>query len=166
MNRDVLSLRKGWRLFSLTYTSEGQHAFDEPELAYLLQRSREWNRGHGLSGLLVYKAGSFMQTLEGDEAMVVKTFKRRIKRDKRHAGIRILDASHVDARQFPDWTMGYRRLETDSEPTAEGYDDFLTRGDTGPSWSAPTPARVLLDWFRLYTDDVLRSAPTSSYKIR
>ena len=152
-------------MFSLTYTSEGQHAFDEPELEYLLQRSREWNRGHGLSGLLVYKAGSFMQTLEGDETVVLKTFKRRIRRDKRHAGIRILDASEVRERQFPDWTMGYRRLATENDPAAPGYDDFLSRGDRGPSWSAPTPARVLLDWFRLYSEDV-RSAPTSTYTIR
>ena len=150
-------------MFSLTYTSEGQHTFDEPELEYLLQRSREWNQGHGLSGLLLYKAGSFMQAIEGDEKAVRKTFKRRITRDKRHANIRILNAGEVSARQFPDWTMGYSRVATESEPDAPGYDDFLTRGDFGPSWSAPTPARVLLDWFRLHSGDVARLAPPSPY---
>jgi hypothetical protein len=153
-------------MFSLTYTSEAQHAFDEPELEYLLQRSREWNHGHGLSGLLLYKAGAFMQAIEGDEKAVRKTFRRRITRDTRHAGIRILNASEVNARQFPDWTMGYRRVATPGEPELAGYDDFLTRGDFGPSWSAPTPTRVLLDWFRLYSEDATLSPPPSQHTKR
>jgi hypothetical protein len=153
-------------MFSMTYTSEGQHAFDEPELAYLLQRSREWNQGHGLSGLLLYKAGSFMQAIEGDEKTVLKTFRRRIKRDSRHANIRVLNAGEISARQFPDWTMGYRRVATESEPDVAGYDDFLTRGDFGPSWSSPTPARVLLDWFRLYAGATTNSPPVSPYQVR
>ena len=152
-------------MFSLTYTSEEQHAFDEPELAYLLQRAREWNQGHGLSGLLLYKAGSFMQAIEGDEKVVRKTFKRRIARDKRHSNIRILNAGEISTRQFPDWTMGYGRVATEGEPDVPGYNDFLSRGDFGPSWSAPTPARVLLDWFRLYSGDATRFPPASPHSL-
>jgi hypothetical protein len=139
-------------MFSMTYVSASTHSFDEPELDYLLQRSREWNAGHGLSGLLLFKSGAFMQAIEGDERAVRKTFRRRIRRDSRHGDIRVLHAGEIATRSFPEWTMGYRRVAGEAESDIAGYDDFLSRGDFGPSWGSPTPARVLLDWFRLYSD--------------
>lgn len=153
-------------MFSMTYVSTSSHMFDEPELDYLLQRSREWNRGHGLGGLLLYKAGSFMQAIEGDERAVRKTFRRRIRRDGRHGDIRVLHAGDTEVRSFPDWTMGFSRVATEDEPEVTGYDDFLTRGDFGPSWGAPTPARVLLDWFRLYSDNPAVAAPPTQLALR
>jgi hypothetical protein len=152
-------------VYSLVYASEEQHPFSEPELDYLLERSRAWNEGHGLSGLLLYKSGSFMQAIEGDEAAVRKTFKRRITKDRRHAGVRVLSASEVRERQFPRWTMGYSRVPDEANPAVPGYDDFLSRGNLGPSWSSPTPARVLLDWFRLYSDQATHAAPPTQYRI-
>lgn len=157
---------KGGQMFSMTYVSSSSHTFDEPELDYLLQRSREWNRGHGLSGLLLYKAGAFMQAIEGDEKSVRRTFRRRIRRDGRHGDIRILHAGEIEARSFPEWTIGFNRVATENDLEVPGYDDFLARGDFGPSWGSPTPARILLDWFRLYSDNPAVATPPAQVGAR
>lgn len=153
------------RIFSLVYASDGTGPLSEQELETLLAISRTNNAKVGLTGMLLYKDGAFMQALEGDEKTVRKAF-RRISRDKRHSAIRILSAREVSERQFGEWTMGYRRVVEDYRPGSLGYDDFLARGDLGPSWGSPTPARVLLDWFRLQTGQETGAAPPSLYSMR
>jgi Sensors of blue-light using FAD len=152
-------------IFSLVYASEETRPLSEQELDALLAASRANNQQVGLTGMLLCKDGSFMQALEGDEKSVRKTF-RRISRDRRHSGVRVLSATEVSARQFGEWSMGYRRVAEDAPAVSEGYNDFLSRGDLGPSWGSPTPARVLLDWFRLYAGRPTASAPPSLFAMR
>ena len=153
------------RIFSLVYASDGSEPLSEQELETLLAISRANNGRAGLTGMLLYKDGAFMQALEGKEKAVRKAFKR-ISRDKRHSAIRVLSATQVSERQFGEWTMGYRRVSEDYRPGGPGFDDFLACGNLGPSWGSPTPARVLLDWFRLQAGQATASAPPSVYSLR
>ena len=147
-------------LFSLVYTSTESRSLTEDDFDAILARSRSWNGSVGVTGMLLYKDGAFMQALEGGEKMVRKTF-RFISRDKRHQGVRMLSAGPLPERQFAEWTMGFRRVD-DADPAVDGHDDFLARDHIGPSWSSPTPARVLLDWFRLHSGQ-FQSGPPSVY---
>jgi hypothetical protein len=153
------------RTISLVYASEGMRPLAEHELDELLAGSRSRNSRVGLTGMLLYKDGAFMQALEGDEKAIRRTF-RRISRDKRHGAIRVLSSTDISVRQFGEWSMGYRRVTEDAPAITPGFDDFLSRGDLGPSWSASTPARVLLDWFRLHAGQETASAPPALYTLR
>ncbi len=57
-------------MFSLTYVSSAVRPFAEDELADLLAVSRQNNARLGITGMLLYKDGNFMQVLEGEEAEV------------------------------------------------------------------------------------------------
>jgi hypothetical protein len=49
----------------VVYASTALQAFTKPELQALLQEIRPKNAELGITGLLLYKDGNFMQVLEG-----------------------------------------------------------------------------------------------------
>lgn len=63
-------------MFGLVYVSSAVVPFSKAELLSLLTKSRENNSKVGLTGLLIYKDGSFMQVLEGEETAVLATHER------------------------------------------------------------------------------------------
>lgn len=76
------------------------------ELDSLLTQSRHNNLRDGLTGLLLYGDGSFMQILEGPEEAVDRTY-RRILDDPRHRRLMKVDDARCDGRLFGRWSMGY-----------------------------------------------------------
>lgn len=151
-------------LFSLVYASDAARPLADTDLDAILARSRDWSHTVGLTGMLLFKDESFMQVLEGPERMVRKTF-RFIRKDRRHRDVRILSESQVSSRQFGPWTMGFRRVTDDTPAVGDGYTEFLFGEHAGPSWSSPTPARVLLDWFRLHGGRNAVSSPPPLYRV-
>ena len=61
-------------MFQLVYLSSASQPFSEDDLVALLTQARQNNTAHGLTGMLLYKDGNFMQVLEGDEAEVRRLF--------------------------------------------------------------------------------------------
>jgi hypothetical protein len=59
----------------------------------------------GITGFLIFDKTWFVQILEGARANVSEIY-NKIARDKRHSGLNIIDVRNVDARSFPNWTMG------------------------------------------------------------
>jgi hypothetical protein len=110
------------RVFYLIYVSNASRALDEIHLQDVLTVSREANAKAEVTGLLLYKDGCFMQMLEGDENVVKEVFER-IMRDPRHYNVVTLQEGVNEARVFPDWSMGYRRLDGGTEDVAV-YGDF------------------------------------------
>lgn len=99
----------------LVYASAAAPNFDKSELGRILASSRRNNNAADLTGMLLFAEGSFMQALEGPAPAVRETFER-ISRDPRHRSVQILYEGKTDARQFPDWRMGYRLLRKDNLP--------------------------------------------------
>ena len=60
--------------------------------------------------MLLFHDNQFLQLLEGPEAAVRNCF-GIIARDPRHTGLRVLLTDEVLERSFPDWTMGFERVE-------------------------------------------------------
>jgi hypothetical protein len=83
--------------------------FSVSELADLLGQSRLRNAACGVTGLLVYAGGNFMQVLEGPEAAVEQTF-ARIQGDSRHKGLIVLLRCKVSDRYFAQWSMAFERI--------------------------------------------------------
>jgi len=116
-------------MYHLIYVSQAAQPLTETELAGILEKSRDYNRRDGITGLLIYKLtpsanrGNFMQLLEGEKADVQKAFER-IKADRRHHTKIVLEEGEIAARNFPDWSMGFRNIDEADLASFEGYSDL------------------------------------------
>ena len=111
-------------MIQLVYVSSAVKPFTDQELLGLLQKAREANRKLGITGMLLYKNGEFMQALEGGEQEVL-ALADRISKDPRHRDIRIILKGPARQREFPDWTMGFRNLNEITPEDVAGYSTFL-----------------------------------------
>ena len=113
-------------LHHLGYVSTETVRFSEEALVALLSEARNANADRGVTGLLLYREGSFYQVLEGSESAVMATF-QEIEGDPRHKEVRILFHGETDAREFADWKMGFLNLDGVDLDTLSGFSDFMTR---------------------------------------
>ena len=77
----------------------------------------------GITGLLVYAQRRFLQILEGDQQQVLELYDS-IKHNPGHKNAMVLLDDEVDERMFPDWSMGFERLNEDQLSTLSGYQDM------------------------------------------
>ncbi|SNT69028.1 BLUF domain-containing protein [Psychrobacter sp. LV10R520-6] len=68
------------------------------------------NEQHGITGILCYGNGHFLQCIEGEKAHVLVLL-QRISSDKRHKNIKVLLIQAIDQRSFVDWRMRLLFLE-------------------------------------------------------
>ncbi len=97
-------------LLQLGYVSTATGSTDRAGLLDILETARGLNHGAGVTGLLLFYDGHFMQLLEGEEHAVRDIF-GRIAADPRHRDITVLFEEPIDERLFTDWTMGFQRLD-------------------------------------------------------
>ncbi len=135
-------------LTSLVYVSSAVELFSQAELRTLLDTSRRNNTRSGITGMLLYKDGNFMQVLEGPAA-ALREVHERIGRDPRHTGLITLMERPIAQRQFVDWSMGFRNLADPNLHVSPGYNEFLNMPLTDAALVAE-PSRVdkLLRFFR------------------
>ncbi len=111
-------------MYYLSYASVAVTPFASAELQELLLTSRRNNMQLGITGMLLYKDGEFMQVLEGEQAAVQALY-ARIARDPRHQRATTILEGPTDARHFPDWSMGFRDLEDPAVAALPGYSPLL-----------------------------------------
>jgi hypothetical protein len=111
-------------MISLTYLSTATVPYSDDELSALLASTRERNHAAGLTGMLLYAGGHFIQTLEGTEDAVDETF-ARIQRDTRHRNLYIALREEIPDRAFPDWSMGFETVSSDQAAAVPGFNDYL-----------------------------------------
>lgn len=96
-------------LYHLLYLSSAIERFDDAALAALLELARRNNAAVGVTGMLLYADGNFIQYLEG-EADAVRGVFAKITRDPRHDGILTVTEGPVEQRVFADWSMGFHTM--------------------------------------------------------
>ncbi len=101
----------------LLYVSNTAHEIALGELDNVLTASRRNNSMLGITGLLLFIDGGFLQMLEGDERPVRELY-TRIADDSRHANLRLMLDREIPSRAFPDWSMGFERPCMDDPETA------------------------------------------------
>jgi len=111
-------------LISTVYISAAIAPFTPPELVELLRISREKNAEHGLTGMLLYNDGNFMQVLEGPPASV-DALMANIRRDPRHIRVTVLLRKKVEARTFGQWQMAFRNTRELSPLELKEVSGFL-----------------------------------------
>ncbi len=71
----------------------------------ILAQAREFNPGSGLTGILCFGNGVFLQVIEGGRQAVNQLY-ARILRDPRHHEVVLLSYEEILERRFGCWTMG------------------------------------------------------------
>jgi hypothetical protein len=103
------------------YASKALQDFGDDELLELLVAARRVNQDHGVTGMLVYAARSFLQLFEGEEDGVEVVWDR-IRMDGRHNDLRVLADGPAEGPLFGDWSMGFEHPSAQLlEETLEGY---------------------------------------------
>ena len=110
-------------MYSLTYVSSAVAKLSADQLREILEQSRRNNEPQGITGLLLYKGGNFMQVLEGERDVVLRA-KERIAKDSRHRGILVLLEGDIEQRSFASWSMAFKDLNA-AAGEIPGYDEFL-----------------------------------------
>lgn len=111
-------------LYQLVYGSCARRGFTKAKVRAMLRQSRDRNAMLGITGLLLYQSGRIVQLLEGEERTVHALF-NKIRQDPRHGDLATLQEGPIPARQYPQWTMGFRDI-------SEGP-DFSGLPETGES---------------------------------
>lgn len=128
-------------MFSIIYVSSATRLWTQAELLDLLAWSREHNAALGVTGMLLYKGGNFLQILEGEEEPT-RALYERIHRDPRHHGVIVLLQGLTRTRHFAGWAMGFGDLD---DPAAvldvPGYSNFLNTPLTAAEFG-PDPGRA------------------------
>lgn len=138
-------------LISLIYVSSATILLSQEELTALLETSRRNNTRAGITGMLLYKDGNFMQVIEGP-AVEVHRLHERIGHDARHSGLITLLETPITEREFSDWSMGFRNLSDPGLREMTGYSEFLNTPLTDREFAAePSRAVRLLRAFRAKT---------------
>lgn len=91
-------------LVRLLYCSRAVDTSPEAIEAILTQ-SRQHNPVSGITGILCYGGGIFLQAIEGGRMQVSDLF-GHIMRDPRHKDVSLLDFEEIDERRFGGWSMG------------------------------------------------------------
>jgi len=132
----------------IIYLSSATYLFSKAELQVLLDHSRVNNARIGITGILLYREGNFMQLLEGEQA-VIEGLYQKIARDTRHKGIICLLEGEITERSFPEWSMGYQNLSLRSESNLPGFNQFLNSPLTEAEFAQkPSQVRTLLNLFK------------------
>lgn len=96
-------------LVRLLYVSKAVNPADQKAIEGIVKVAREYNTDHGITGVLCYGDGVFMQCLEGGRHAVNALYGHIIS-DKRHQDVVLLRYEEIVERQFGGWTMGVVNL--------------------------------------------------------
>ena len=111
-------------MYQIIYVSTAVESMDDEGLIELLNQSRANNERDRITGMLLYKAGRFMQAIEGEKENVTELF-GVIKRDLRHRNVDTLRSEYRPSRDFPNWTLGFQNLNSDKFTHHDGFSKIL-----------------------------------------
>ncbi|MBL0420174.1 BLUF domain-containing protein [Ramlibacter sp. AW1] len=91
-------------LVRLLYCSRAVDASPEV-IESILHQARQHNPVSGITGILCYGGGIFLQAIEGGR-MAVSDLYGHIQKDPRHKDVALLHFEEISERRFSGWTMG------------------------------------------------------------
>ena len=111
-------------MFYIVYISIAVKPLNHDDLSALLRQCCDSNHKLGITGILLYQQGMFMQMLEGDKQTVLDLY-HRISRDPRHTAVHTVVDGEIEERNFADWSMGFVNMDKAGDLPA--YGDFVDR---------------------------------------
>ena len=96
-------------LVRLMYASRATQAVNQEELLAILRKSKANNPQVGITGVLCFSEGIYLQALEGGRSAVNRLY-NRIAADTRHTDVELLSYEEIGERRFAGWSMGQVNL--------------------------------------------------------
>jgi hypothetical protein len=96
-------------LVRLLYVSRALDPNAADEAHFILESARKYNFTNGITGILCYGGGLYLQAVEGGRTQVNELY-GHIVRDQRHKDVVLLDYQEITERRFGGWTMGQVNL--------------------------------------------------------
>jgi Sensors of blue-light using FAD len=113
-------------LYCVLYRSAAQAAFNAArDLPRLTESAQIFNSRHGITGMLLFNSGFFVQYLEGAERDVLMLM-NNISVDPRHSQITVLAKHSITKRHYGSWSMESFELR-ELENVAKARIDNLMR---------------------------------------
>lgn len=132
----------------VVYVSSSVGILTDDQVLDILRVSRRNNERLGITGMLLYKDGNFMQVLEGTET-AIRQVMTAITADPRHKGYLQLLKGSLEERQFPNWSMGFHNLSNLTGEDLKAFTPFLKVSFMDEEFrSQPGRAHKLLSNFR------------------
>lgn len=97
-------------MIRLIYISQAVVGITEEQVQNILHASQRNNSASGVTGVLVYGGGLFMQVLEGAEQVVLRLYVK-ILDDRRHTDCRLIYISPAEEQVFRNWSMAVLNSE-------------------------------------------------------
>ena len=91
-------------MLTIVYVSAAVELLSDEALQALLEKAREKNARLGITGLLLYRDGNFMQVLEGPASEVDRLY-AEIEKDRRHRNVTLIVHELGLAPEFSAWAM-------------------------------------------------------------
>ncbi len=88
----------------LIYSSDAIDGLRYADFVSLMAKAEELNAAQGITGMLCYGSGHFLQALEGERAAVNALY-HHIAIDPRHTRCQLLRVEEIDTRDFAEWSM-------------------------------------------------------------
>ena len=136
-------------MLSIAYVSVATTPMTVDDIRDLLVLSRSNNARDGITGALLYHRDRFIQIVEGDDETVRDRF-ATIASDPRHRSVNVMREKAIAARQFPQWTMGFRELSDESITHLDGFENFFARRGRSRLEHADNEAQQFLEWLGEY----------------
>jgi hypothetical protein len=92
-------------LVRLMYASRAVPSVDLDALMAIQRSSAAGNSAQGVTGVLCFSEGIFLQVLEGGRSAVNRLY-NRIAGDPRHTDVELLSYEEISERRFAAWSMG------------------------------------------------------------
>ena len=128
-------------LVRLMYASRATGEISSEDLVAILKKSKANNPGQGITGVLCYSGGVFLQVLEGGRAAINALYNRIIN-DPRHRDVMLLSFEEIAERSFASWSMGQVNLQRVNPALLLKYSDTAELDPFG------MPAAVSLALFK------------------
>ncbi len=100
-------------LHRVVYLSAATGEADTVDLRSIAHQCQRNNSHTGVTGLLMFIDGSFLQVIEGESGVITELLET-LRSDHRHKDITIIEEKPVEARLFPQWCMEVRKAEFDN----------------------------------------------------
>jgi len=97
-------------MYQLIYISSATKSLAREEFLELVAHSKSKNTAMGITGILMFKDGNFMQVLEGKQELIAKLYST-IKVDSRHTLVSIIQEGLINLREYPGWSSTYFNSE-------------------------------------------------------
>lgn len=133
-------------LYYILYVSYANEKMSEEQLKTLLLQSMQNNKEFGITGMLLYIDGKFIQLIEGPKDHILRLYEK-IEQDERHRKVSIILEGQTSERMFPDWQMAFKAMDIEAFEALSGYKDIVGFFSQRTIDNQSHPAKIFLRLF-------------------